>query len=522
MAGRLDAAYVSRLPAKLAAAREFERHVQNVQLAGIGKLALKHPGLFGAHYLNLEMQSFHVDMSAKMRDKDIKRGLILAPADHGKSTICSNLVPVMEIAEDRNIRIAIISAAAALSETLGRGILGHLTTNQRLISDFGGFYSPNVKWTTSEAIVAGRDNTRTLRDATLLLGGAGATWFGRRADLIICDDMITLDNAATPELRNKMRQWFMEAVVNMLEPDGRLWVIGTVQHHADLYAELKGKPEYTVVHYDAVQDEASEKTLWVSKWPWEKLMQRKGEIGSIAFDKRYRNISRDETQLVFAEKWLDGSDGHPAKCYDPDHVIGEPEPDWVLAQFVDPAIGKSAASKYFAKLVIGWDRTLRQMHIVDALRTRLSQPEQEKLIVADHHNYGLVATVIEANAYQAGLAQGVQQRALEQGFPITVLQHQTGKNKIDPMVGILQLLPPLVENGMVKLPRGNPRSVRLTSLITDELLPYPQGLTTDLVMCLWFAALYFAAPKAEAKVSQGNTIRGTHLMRRGRLWSRSQ
>lgn len=520
MAGRLDPAYVARLPAKIAAAKKFEHHIQNIQLAGIGHLALRRPGLFGAHYLNLEMQSFHVDMATKMRDKSIKRGLVLAPADHGKSTICSNLVPIMEIAEDRNIRIAIISAAATLSETLGRGILGHLAANQRLIENFGGFFSPNNKWTTTEAIVTGRDpKIRTQRDATLLLGGAGATWFGRRADLIICDDMITLDNAATPELRAKMRQWFFEAVVNMLEPDGRLWVVGTVQHHADLYAELKQKPEYTIIHYDSVLDEAEQKTLWPSKWPWDALMARKEEIGTIAFDKRYRNIARDESQMVFQEDWLTG-ETHPTRCYDFDHVIGEPDPSWVLAQFVDPAIGKSSASKYFAKIVVGWEKAARRLHVVDVVRKRLSQPEQEKLIVADHHRYGCVATIIEANAYQAGLAQGVQERAREEGFPITVLQHQTGKNKIEPMVGVLQLLPPLVENGMWKLPRGNPQSVRLTNLIKDELLPYPQGLTTDLVMTMWFAALYFAAPKSEAKVSTGNTIRGTYLGRQGGIWSR--
>jgi hypothetical protein len=88
-------------------------------------------------------------------------------------------------------------------------IQAELTTT-RLDPDFGPFKpgpTENKPWALGPHEVAKR--TRRAKEPTITVFGSGAkTVLGYRTDWTICDDVITEKNSATPEQRQKIRNWF--------------------------------------------------------------------------------------------------------------------------------------------------------------------------------------------------------------------------------------------------------------------------------------------------------------------------
>ena len=67
--------------------------------------------------------------------------------------------------------------------------------------------------------------------------GAGST--GTRADLLICDDVVDVRSLHSRADRDRVADYFTNNLMNLLEPDGRFWVLFTPWHLDDLNARLK-------------------------------------------------------------------------------------------------------------------------------------------------------------------------------------------------------------------------------------------------------------------------------------------
>ena len=85
--------------------------------------------------------------------------------------------------------------------------------------------------------------------------------------------------------RRRVREYFRDNLMNLLEPDGRFWGLFTPWHPDDLNAHLKINPAYS--HFRrAVGDDLQ--PVWPEKWPSEHLAERRAEIGSLSFARAYR------------------------------------------------------------------------------------------------------------------------------------------------------------------------------------------------------------------------------------------
>src|SRR5207244_1276746 len=62
------------------------------------------------------------------------------------------------------------------------------------------------------------------------------------------------------------------------------------------------------------------------------------------------------------------------------------------------------------------------------------------------------------------------------------------KNKPDPDTGI-SAMAPVIREGRLRFPYGDPRSRQLTEVVIGEFTTYPQGATKDMLMAIWFAIL---------------------------------
>lgn len=168
--------------------------------------------------------------------------MLLAPRGHAKSTVFTVNATLTEIVRNRNVRIVIVSNSSEVADGFLREIKGHLEREDpKRVYDFQKVHGNLVpkfpeKWTNNQIIVD-RPDLR-LKDPTVAAVGAGGSVLSRRADIILCDDILNQDNSRTPEQREKIKRWFHEVLMPVLVPGGRIIVVGTKWHDFDLYSEL--------------------------------------------------------------------------------------------------------------------------------------------------------------------------------------------------------------------------------------------------------------------------------------------
>jgi hypothetical protein len=471
---------------------------------------LKQPGYeaaFLARYfgdsLDAKLEDFHIRLITTALYES--RGLVLFPATHGKTTLISCLLPILEIIRNPDIRIAIIAKNDNEAGAIISRIQSELENNELLIQDYGPFRPDNGdtmrKWASDFFSV--RQRRRLGKEHTLAVFGAGSRQIlGWRTDHVICDDVVTERNSATEDQRNKHVTWFNDCVATSPQKKkgshGQITVVGTMFHPRDLYATIRektnvaGQPIYKWHREDAIRDWAKQEPLWPAVWTWAELMDVKSSEGTLSFNKRYRNKPVDESEQPFREDWLRGQRGHPG-CADPHRVIGQFDPDWRIFQMLDPAVGKGKNAKKCGWIVFGVDPVEpRKRKMIDWDHEQWTVPQQRDKIIDTHLWYAaranMVMSVTETNAYQAGLKQIIDEKCDQLGVTIRCEGHTTGLNKQDPEIGIPSLSV-LVENGYLEFPTGNPESLRKTEYFWEELIEYPFHPFTDLVMALWFGHL---------------------------------
>ena len=208
---------------------------------------------------------------------------------------------------------------------------------------------------------------------------------------------------------------------------------------------------------------------------YEKLLERKREIGTASFEKQFQNIPVNEDILAFRSGWLRD------RCLDRGRAVGEVASSWGVYIGVDPALGESQWSSFFGVVVLGIDLD-KTIHIIDYFKDKVPLIRQEKIIAEYWEKYQPLQVRIETVGYQKALAQSLKEK-----YPsMRVLPHITGRNKIDPESGVVSLLAPMVENGTLRIPYRDPVSVRKMDTFIDDLTMWPAN-NSDLVMALWFA-----------------------------------
>lgn len=412
---------------------------------------------------------------------------LLAPRSHAKSTVFTVNYPLWCIGNDPNIRILIVSAAQTQSEAFLREIKSHMSLNSAYRRIFGDLFPADVlsadKWTNTEIIV-NRTNPK-LKDPTVAVTSAGGTILGRRADIILCDDILDEKNTKTLEQRQKIRDWFDSVLMPVLEPDGRLIVVGTAWNKEDLYHNILQQKIYDVrKRYKAVLDDDKKLVLWPERWSYAKLMQRKEQTGSLAFNKSYQNEAQSAEDSVFQIEWLQEA---KRKGANRTFINTLNYATWDMGRMriamgVDLAISKNNTSDYTAMSVIA--ESLNGMKLpLYMSREKLSPAQTKEKIIALNARYKPDVVMVENNAYQESLRLDIADTT-----SIPIRGYTTGGEKYDPEIGINSLAIEF-ENGKWILPYSSqdPNTQQMVDILVGGLLDFPDGHTEDLVMSLWFA-----------------------------------
>jgi predicted phage terminase large subunit-like protein len=210
--------------------------------------------------------------------------------------------------------------------------------------------------------------------------GIGAASTGARADLLVCDDIVDVKALRSKSDRERVRIYFQENLVNLLEPDGRLWCLFTPWHTDDLNSRLKSNSEYA--HFRRAID-ADLTPIWPEHWPRERLEQRRREIGELSFARAYRLICLSDDELAIQADWI--------------QFWIEPSKPEATVLAIDPAISESAKADASALVVLA--RTIEnRIHCLEAIAQRVNAPNLVHLIDDADRRWRPDAILFESNA----------------------------------------------------------------------------------------------------------------------------
>ena len=440
---------------------------------------------------------FHVNWYNTVQNPLVTRAVNIAPRNSGKTTCWSKKAPLWLLGRDHNLKILLLSRTSGRAKGNLRFIRQNVEGNTRVNAVFPGLV-PGMPWGDEELTV---ENTRMDGESSVLARGLGGSITGFRADVLIVDDLIDKTNVMTDAQRDKVNEYWDEIVLPTLNPDGRVFVVGTRFHHRDWYARILETPSYAdhVFMFPAfktddkgreiLDDEGQPISYWPDRWPVDKLLQRKQEVtfkdGSLAWSSQYMCDPSGYEGRLFKSDWLESS----FYTVDGDLVPKYGNLDYYMS--VDPNISEDPRADNTAICTIAGDRVHRDIFVLDFYAEPLDYVDQVKklaeyggrnqLRVGKSHLPGeqrLSKIGIETIAYQKSL----QRTGYTMGLPVVEVSH----GKMDKITRILRLQPHF-QNQRIKLPDPEEHRTPWWDEFIDEYNTFPRSRRDDILDALEIA-----------------------------------
>jgi predicted phage terminase large subunit-like protein len=308
---------------------------------------------------------------------------------------------------------------------------------------------PGIKWTETEIEIKHGIDARDIWIQGVGITGniRGINFDDYRPDLIVLDDIITDENAATKEQREKITDLVLGAVANSLtpaseEPNAKLALLQTPMHPEDV-SSLAAKSEawdtrsfgcWTRETQDFPVDE--QRSVWEERYPTADL--RKDKRDAAAQNKLSTWLREMECRLTspetcaFKSEWLHYYEEAPLGGQTVLAIDPVPPPsDRALAR-------RFVGSDYEAHAV--WRRVGGNYYLIEYTLHRGHEPNwsvANALALARTHRVSRI--VVESVGYQRTLKWLIQQEMTRRGtyWPITDLGEKQQRNKFLRITGAL-------------------------------------------------------------------------------------
>jgi len=465
------------------------------------------------------------------------RILINIPPNHAKSMTVTVDYVTWQVCQNPNFRVLIVSQTQQLAADFLYAIKQRLTHPmyeqlQQAYAAGVGFNSKSASWQATRVTFGDELRESSEKDPNIEAVGIGGQIYGKRADMIIVDDAVTLKNANEFE---KQIRWLTQDVRSRLNPTGKLVIIGTRVSAVDLYKEIRSEDRYPggqvpwkYLAMPALLTTHNDPDQWETLWP----ASDAPFDGQVESDKTQeglyprwngRNLY-NERQAMDASTWalvyqqqdisddaifdpvcvrgsidgmrrsgrlVPGNPGHPRDVNGFSFICG-----------LDPAmVGDTAVVCYAI------DRTTHKRYIVDAIKITRPTPAAIRQLIFDWTSlYQPSEWIVEKNAFQSFLTQdeGIRQNLASRG--VLLREHHTGTNKWDSGFGVAsmstlfgtkQIDGKHHRDNLIHLPSDQTENIKalIEQLITWS--PTTKG-KTDMVMALWFCEI-----RAREMLNQG-------------------
>jgi predicted phage terminase large subunit-like protein len=380
------------------------------------------------------------------------RALIELPRDHGKSVqVCCRII--WELGHNPALRVKIVCATGSIASERARFIRDAIAGNEWVRQVF-----PNLKpaepWAADAFTI---ERPAEVIGPSVSAYGIAAGSTGTRADLLVCDDVVDVQALHSHVDRVRVADYFENNLFNLLEPEGRFWGLFTPWHGDDLNARLKKNPAFALFRRPIGPDF---EPIWPAKWPRERLMKRKEEIGSASFARGYRLIPLADDDTPIRREWV--------------RFWTQPADYQQRVLSVDPAVSTSARSDRSALVVLGKSADGNEIHVLEAAARRVIAPNLVTLIDDFAQRWNPDVILFESNAAFLGIKDLLVRHA-RFGPKVKGVTQSSDKG-----ARVAAFSVP-VENGSVRLKGGESDVDEGQRELLEEMTSFPYGEHDDLL-----------------------------------------
>jgi predicted phage terminase large subunit-like protein len=392
---------------------------------------------------------------------ETRRLLITVPPRSGKSLLASIALPAFYLGKDPRNRIIAASYSADLAAKLARDcrlVMRH--------ESYGRFFP--------DTVLAGKNTEMELETS---LGGfrfatsVGGTLTGRGGNLIVIDDPMKPDEAASRASRDRVLEWFSATVQSRLDDKSADKIIVVMQrlHQDDLAGHLieTGGWDHICLPAIAEQDEVIDigtgramlrkagTLLDTKREPLEVLDELKRNLGTAAFQAQYQQRPVPAEGAMIKREWLRTYSRLPTSA--PTDIIVH---SWDTAQ-------KTAAQNDYSVGTM-WRLSGPDAYLLNIVRGRFDFPTLKHKVRQQFYQEKPRNILIEDTGVGTALAQELHR----EGLPIIAMP-LFGLDKISRM----SVQSAKIEQGRLFLPE---RAAWLGDFVS-ELLAFPNGRHDDQV-----------------------------------------
>lgn len=394
--------------------------------------------------------------------------------EHYKSTIITVGLTILNILNNPDITVGIFSHSRPIAKAFLRQIKREFETNRLLQELFPHICPPGRgetrTWSEDGGIVVRRGGNpkENTVEAWGLVDGQPT---GKHFDLLVYDDVVTLESVSTPEqIRKTTEAWRLS--LNLGARGGARRMIGTRYHANDTYAELLKQKSVIPRLYPATVDGTFEgEPVLLSR---EALNEKRRDMGSFVFSCQMLQNPLADKSDGFRPEWL--------RYWEPRREFWEPMNRVI---FADPAGSRKKDSDYSVFCVVGWN-TDRNVYLIHGERIRANLTERTATLFRLVREFNPILVGYERYGMQADIEHiQSEMRRVNYYFGIREMGGQT------PKPDRIRRLIPWFEQGRLFLPvqstfRDNEGSLRnfTREFVEEEYDTFPVCAHDDMLDCL--------------------------------------
>lgn len=338
-----------------------------------------------------------------------KRLIVTAPPRHGKSRLVSQCLPPYFLGRYPGAKVFAASYSAAISMSNARAVKQIIELPQY------GLLFPHVKLPekNERGKVDKANEFDCGGDSKYVCLGVGAGTGGRGMTLGIIDDPYRNEaEASSPEIREKVWEWWQHDFVTRDDGDARIVILHTRWHADDLIGRLlreRGK-EWKLINFPALDSDGT--PLWPERFgkDWAELKQ--AEVGPRSWAALYQQTPVPSGGAVLRDDWFRFFKRDRWTITRPDNTKLDAN-TWQKFISVDVAMKEAEGNDYtvMACWAIAPDKKL---YLMDLRRQRMDSPGVLRMLASSRDWFGPAVIYLETNG--AGLP--IFQMANEMKLPV--------------------------------------------------------------------------------------------------------
>jgi hypothetical protein len=342
-------------------------------------------------------------IEAVMKGEDVTKHAVGLPRGHAKTQLLKFLI-VYTILFSPKAFILVVCNAATLAQNLLADVCGMLSSDN-VVALFG-------DWRNDVAVDKQELKKFYFRGKNVILKpmGSGSAVRGvnisnKRPELIICDDMQSLEEARSPEVSKNILQWFLGTLLKARSPHMcSIFYVGNM--YPDIEIGERGSGIYACILRNLQLN--SEWLSWIVGAILEDGTALWQEV--ISIDSLLSDLAQDTAlgqEEIFYAEVLNDPRASASRYLDPSKIPDYPyhPTDLVLGKFllIDPSLGKKKSDDQIVGLFYVYDEKGPVLHEIRHLQ--LSAPELVKTVLLWALEESIPLILAEDVAYQATLIQ---------------------------------------------------------------------------------------------------------------------